>query len=115
MLPEPPGVAGPPQPINDPSTFPTLAGEGIFLVGTASIVVVPSPTNLRNFLGFRNSGATNITIAFGNAATANSWLRLTAGQIVLFDSRIPQDEVQALSDAAGGQLTCVSSNYTPGS
>ena len=113
MLPGPALPPGPAAKVIDGADYPLLAGESVRAVGLAAIVVVPSPTALRNMLGFRNSGATNITIAFGTQATANSWLFLTPNQMLLFDTRVPQDEVWALSDAAGGQLTCVSSNYTP--
>lgn len=112
-----PSVApmGPLTPTFDRSRFVLLAGEGLTLaIGTvAALLAVPSPSQLRSFLGLRNSGATNLFVAFGVQATVNSWLRLASNQMVLFDTVVPQDEVWVISDAPGGQLTAVTSNYSP--
>lgn len=70
----------------------------------------------RNFLGFRNSaaaGGANIYISFGREASTVSWLVLSPGQIILFDTVVPQDDVYAIADAAGASLSYAFSTYAP--
>lgn len=100
-------------PVDDPYRYATLNGETVVAVGTASIQVLAEPASRRNILGFRNSGATNLFIAFGNDATTNSFLRLAANVMVLFDTVVPQDDVYCISDAVSGQLTLIVGNYNP--
>jgi hypothetical protein len=76
-------------------------------IGTASIRVLEQPTGLRNLLMFRNSspGSETMFIGFGRDATTFSTLAILAGQMVLFDFVVPQDEVFAICSAATGQLS----------
>ena len=85
-----------------------------FVVGTTSIQVLPPSDSPRNGLGFRNSGATNIYVSFGAPASLNSWLKLTAGQIIFFDVGVSQNDVNAFSDAAGGGLIVAFSTMNGG-
>ncbi len=105
-----PGLAAS-APIFDESDYVKLNGSQIWAVPNgSSISVLPTPTGLRNFIGFRNASATaNVYIEFGNVASLNSWIKLTAGQIMLLDTRIPQDEVFAYGDAASAFLVVVNS------
>jgi len=102
-----PTPGGPYTAIFDLHHYCDLSGEQIIAVGTTSVSVLVEPTTKRNFLGFRNSGATVLFVAFGQNATPNSWLRIAANTMVLLDTVVPQDEVYCISDAAGGQLTLV--------
>ncbi len=68
--------------------------------------------NERNFLMMRNNGASNIFIEFGRDASVYSVIRLSPNQIVTFDLRVPQDDVYALSDVAGGLLSYSFSQVT---
>jgi hypothetical protein len=99
----------------DEAAFALLNGEMVVPVGITSILVLPQPAALRNFLGFRNSSATalEIYVAFGTPATLNSWLRLTQNTIVLLDTVVPQDNVYCICSGAAGQVTVVVST-TPG-
>lgn len=105
---------GPAAPIDDRYHYAEFNGEQVVAVGVASVSVLTEPAVRRNTLMFRNSGATNLFIAFGTGATTSSILRLAANEMALFDMVVPQDEVFAISDAAGGQLTIAVGNYTPG-
>lgn len=71
-------------------------------VGTTSLKFLDQPIGKRNFLGFRNaSGTQNLYIEFNGTATTGSWLQLTPGAIVVFDSVVPQDDLYVVADAAG--------------
>lgn len=113
-LPAPLGPPGPSTPVDDKYRYAEFNGEQVVAVGVADVLALVEPPQRRNLLMFRNSGATNLFIAFGSVATANSVLRLTSNQMVLFDTVVPQDEVHCISDVAGGQLTIAVSNYAPG-
>jgi hypothetical protein len=77
--------------------------------------VLPQAIGLRNLLILRNSspGAQVIFVSFGTNASTVSVLRLTAGQTVLFDTVVPQNEVNAIADVAGAILTAANSQYAP--
>lgn len=76
-------------------------------VGVTSALVLAQPTGLRNLLALRNasSGTQIIYIGFGANASSNSTIAIAAGQIVLFDTVVPQDDIYAISSAAGGSLS----------
>lgn len=83
------------------------------IIGIVSIKIVDQPIGKRNLLGFRNAStaAQNLYIGFGGAATTNSWLALAAGALILFDTVVPQDDIYAVSDAAGAVLSYVYSTF----
>lgn len=97
------------------SDFVKLNGSQRFAVPNgSSLSILPTPTMLRNMIGFRNDSATaNIYIEFGNVASTGSWIKLAAGQIMLLDTRIPQDEVYAYADDVDAFIVIVQSS-TPG-
>ena len=71
-------------------------------VTTASAKFLDSPTGLRNLLMLRNSSATaTVFIGFGRDATTQSTLQIAAGQTVIFDTVVPQDDLYVIGDAAG--------------
>lgn len=82
-------------------------------VGTSSFKFLDAPIGKRNMLGFRNAStaAQVLYIAFNGPASSTSWLALTAGTIVLFDSVVPQDDLYAVSSAAGGVLSYMYSTF----
>lgn len=101
----------------DPARFAELSGEISAPVGVTSALVLIGPASLRNMLGFRNASASAtaiVYVAFGGAATLNSWLYLAQNQMILFDAVVPQDDIYAISNEAGAKLTIVQST-TPGS
>lgn len=107
------GMVG--TPVNDPSDFVTLGGDQAFSYDntTGGVVAIPGPSNPRNFLGLRNTSTTATAyIGFGSPATVNSWLSLAPGVIVLFDTRIPQDDIYCVGSAAG--LLAYVQSVTPG-
>lgn len=82
-------------------------------IGITSQLILNQPDSFRNFLGFRNASvAANIYIEYGKDASTGSWLMLTPGTIVLFDTVVPQDDIHAIADAGGGSLSWAWSNYT---
>lgn len=91
--------------------YPELNGEIVLPVELVSTLVLPGPSGLRNFLGFRNSSpaAVSIFLAFGAPATLNSWILLTQNTIMLLDTAVPQDDVFAIAGGPGAQLTIVQS------
>ena len=82
-------------------------------VGTTSIKFVDQPIGKRNLLSFRNAstGGQVLYIDFNSQATTGSWLAITAGQIILFDAVVPQDDLYVISSAAGGQLAYAYSTF----
>jgi len=82
-------------------------------LGTTSIKFLDQPIGKRNFLGFRNASTAsqNIFIDFSSQATVNSWLLLAPGTTILFDTVVPQDDLYAIADAPGAQLTYAYSTF----
>lgn len=82
-------------------------------VGTTSFKFLDAAIGKRNQLGFRNAstGTQIIYIGFGREATSNSWLSLSAGVIVLFDTVVPQDDLYCIASAGGAVLSYVYSTF----
>jgi hypothetical protein len=82
-------------------------------IGTTSFKFLDQPIGKRNFLGFRNASTAsqNIYIDFSSNATTGSWLLLAPGTTILFDTVVPQDDLYAIADAAGGQLAYAYSTF----
>lgn len=89
--------------------------ETPWTVGVNSVKVLSQPSGLRNFLLLRNisTGAQIIFVSFGNTATLQSSLRLASNQAILFDTVVPQNEINAISDLASGALMVSYSQYAP--
>lgn len=86
----------------------------VFTTSTTSVKFLDSPIGRRNLLGFRNNSGTageNIFIGFGRDATLNSWLRLTPGTIILFDTVVPQDDLYAISETGTPNLGYIYSTF----
>ena len=81
-------------------------------VGTTSFKFLDAPIGKRNMLGFRNASASQtVYIGFGRDATVNSWLGLSPGTIILFDTVCPQDDLYAIASAAGATLAYIYSTF----
>ena len=82
--------------------------------GAASILILNESNLLRNFLSLRNSSAAaTVYVSFGQAASSTySPIILTAGQTVLFDTVVPQDDVWVIAGAASGFIVFGYSNIT---
>lgn len=79
-----------------------LNGSKKFAVGTTSTKIVDASSTFRNFLSFRNTSATAIIfIDFGADASTLSTFRLAVNEILLFDARVPQDDIYVIGDVAG--------------
>jgi len=91
------------QTINARETYRYASLQDIALtVGTTSIKFLDAPIGKRNMLGFRNAstGVQNLYIGFGAQASTNNWMKITPGQIVLFDAVVPQDDLYVIADGA---------------
>jgi len=102
------------QTINARETYRYASLQDVSLtVGTTSIKFLDAPIGKRNMLGFRNasSGTQNLFISFGAQATTSNWLKLTPGQLVLFDAVVPQDDLYVISDAAGATFAYAYSTF----
>jgi len=107
------GELGGPVEIFDAHHYATINGSFVTAVTNAApgVLVLSQPDSLRNLMLIRNSSATaNLYIEFGSQATVASALKLAPDQIALFDTVVPQDDVYALADAAGGQISIQFSN-----
>lgn len=104
------------SPVFDESDYPVFNGSvAIPLPNSISTLVLARPNALRNALVLRNAATTaNIYINFGGgSASLLSIIRIVPGNHVLFDRRVPQDEVYAFSDAADGVIV-IANAQTPG-
>lgn len=100
------------QTIRDPHRYAILSGSARLNVGTTSGLILASPPTSRNFLVIRNvSAAANIFVDFGIAADiTRTPIRLIPNAILIFDDVVPQDDVFAIADAAGGVVGISFSN-----
>lgn len=101
----------PAAPINDPwhVAEPITGVAGAAVVGQSQLIL-PRNSVKRNLLGFRNTaaaGGANVFIDFGQPAQANSFLKLTPGQTMLFDEVVPQSDIWAQGDANNWALTFI--------
>ena len=98
--------------ITDPYRFSSIVDLSI-ITTTTSVKFLDQPIGKRNTLGFRNASTTSqvIYIGFGGNATTSSWLRISPGTIVLFDTVVPQDDLYVISDVTAGVLAYVYSTY----
>lgn len=73
------------------------AGDGVKFLEEQNV--------LRNFLLLRNASATaNLYLDFGRQADATSAFLILPGQMILFDTVVPQDDLWVYTDAANGIL-----------
>lgn len=98
--------------ITDPYRFASFVDLSI-ITTTSSVKFLDQPIGKRNTLGFRNASAGSqiIYIGFGGNASLNSWLEISPGVIVLFDTVVPQDDLYVISDVTAGVLAYVYSTY----
>lgn len=102
-----PGSGGESVSVREPFRYSSLVDVSI-TVGTTSVKFLDAPIGKRNQLGFRNaSSVQNVYIGFGGDASLTSWLKLTPGAVMMFDTVVPQDDLYAIADAAGGVLAYV--------
>lgn len=98
--------------VREPYRYASVTSLSV-TIGTTSIKFLDQPIGKRNFLGFRNAstGGQNIYIDFNAQATTGSWLLVPPGTLVLFDTVVPQDDLYAIADAAGGVLAYAYSTF----
>lgn len=98
--------------IRDPHRLASLIELSAAPANGVSGLVLDQADGIRNMLLFRNASTTaNIYIGFGRPASTLSILALAPGDIVLFDTVCPQNEIHAVADAAGGSLAIAFSQY----
>lgn len=111
LIPGADGGAGPgpvpapvlPTEIYDPHhyTDPLEASVTLPAVANTSVQVLLEPTTRRNYLLLRNTSAVAVMyVSFGRDATANSPIRLSANQMMLLDTVVPQGDMYVMSDTA---------------
>lgn len=71
-------------------------GTKVFPVTTVSQLILAAPNMYRNLLYIRNSGASNIFLDFGQDASTLSIARLEPNEQLLFDTRVPQDDIYVI-------------------
>lgn len=102
------------QSIRDPHHYAKILTEqSAFSVPTTAggVLCLPEPDGVRAYLAVRNTSATaNVYLAFGNTPTTQSVLRLTANQIFLWDTSVPQGDMYALADAASATISFAFAN-----
>lgn len=95
--------------VSDPHHYATIVSSTV----TPGAVATPdpqpflvSPNTKRNLLMMRNAstGGQNIYVEFGKVASINTVLLLAPGGILYLDEVVPQDDLYAACDVAGGIL-----------
>lgn len=95
--------------IADPWHVATIVSAAV----SPAIVTAPdtqpflsAPNTRRNVLMLRNAstGGQNIYVEFGKVATTDTVLFLVPNQTIYLDAVVPQDDLYAAGDAAGGRL-----------
>ena len=94
----------------EPHRYAQINGSLVFQITTTSQLVLPAPQNYRNLLMMRNAGGNAMLIEFGREATSNATILLQPNQVLLFDSVVPQDDVNAITTAATSTLSLSFSN-----
>ena len=117
-----------PDPIVASSSAPPIPGDSFntrepyryaslitvsLTIGTSSVKFLDQPIGKRNFLGFRNAsaGTQNLYVEFNGTASTGSWLKLVPGQLLVFDTVVPQDDLYVVSDAVGAVLSYAYSTF----
>lgn len=101
--------------IADPHHYARIVEQPNVAIATTAggTLLLTEPDFVRNYLMMRNNSvAANIYVAFGSPASANSVLRITPNNMILFDTVVPQDDVYAFADAASGFLSFNYSNLS---
>lgn len=109
------GAAVPPTSVSvyDLTQFVVVGRSKPFSVPQVSTLIIDAPASYRNYLHLRNAsgvGGANLYIEFGanaiadSAGIAGSGIRLEPNEQILWDDKIPQDDLYAIADAAGGLL-----------
>lgn len=107
-----PSTARPAIEVFDRQRLAYLRGTQIFNVGIVSSQIISESVTSRNLLIMRNTSATaNIYVNFGNNATTASIVRLAVNEVFMWDIVPPQDDIYAIADAAGGQLSVAVSTF----
>jgi len=109
--PAPASAVGLVQDVRDSFKYASLTTVSL-TIGTTSLKFLDAPIGKRNFLGFRNPSTTaTIFVDFNSQASANSWLALTPGAIVVFDQVISQDDLYVIASAAATPFAYAYSTY----
>ena len=91
--------APPSAPVLNAQQFASII-DNTFSVTTAAQLFARQPPTKRNLLMLRNTDATaTIYIGFGKAPSTLSTLAIAAGQMILFDAVVPQDDLWAIGSA----------------
>ncbi len=71
-----------------------------------SIKIIDQPNGRRNYLALRNtSPLVNIYLGFGKEASTLSTIEIVPGQVYIFDTVVPQDDVYAIASGVNGSLS----------
>ena len=97
-------------PTREAHRYAQINGSVIFNVTTTNQLVLAAPQNFRNLLMMRNLGANVIYIEFGRDASTLATVALQPTQILLFDTVVPQDDMNAITSTGTSQLSISFSN-----
>ena len=113
------------QPIDAPTSWvsdPWHQATVVSSINTPGVVATPdqqpfllAPITQRNLLTVRNAsvGGQNVFLEFGKPASTTTVIVLVPNQILLFDAVVPQDDLYAACDIAGGVLAFGYSTISP--
>lgn len=101
--------------VYDREQYAVVNGELVLPVGVVATPVLAAPTaTYRSMLMMRNSSDDDtkiLYVAFGSPASLNSVLRLERDEIMLFDAKVPQGDVYAISEVADSQISILFSVF----
>lgn len=98
-----PGFGGESAPIVDSHHYATLIQYYAAVPQSSVAPIITESLGRRNFLSIRNpSAAANIYVSFGSPADATAPIEVLAGETILFDTVVPQNDIWVFADAAAG-------------
>ena len=87
-------------PVLNSQQFASIIDNTVNVLAANATLFLRQPPTRRNLLMLRNTdAAATIYIGFGKAASTLSTLALSAGQIILFDAVVPQDDLYCIGSA----------------
>jgi len=101
--------------VNDPHHFASVTEVAIIASNTYYVKFLDMPVSKRNLLMLRNGSTTTDLIYIGFNAIPSPFATLTIqpGQLVIFDTVVPQDDLYVVASAASVVFSYAWSTYAP--
>jgi len=101
--------------ITEPHHFASVTEVAIIASNTYYVKFLDQPVSKRNLLMLRNGSTTNdlIYIGFNSVPSPFATLTIQGGQLIIFDTVVPQDDLYVVASAASVVFSYAWSTYSP--